>query len=73
MNQYVYLMDLLERNERLFYKLVSENVEELMPIVYTPTVAPTPGYSSPVNDPLYMEVAESHAQKMARLAPVTNI
>jgi len=38
LDQYIYLMDLLERNERLFYKLMSEETEELMPVVYTPTV-----------------------------------
>uniref|UniRef100_A0A453FHE4 Malic enzyme n=1 Tax=Aegilops tauschii subsp. strangulata TaxID=200361 RepID=A0A453FHE4_AEGTS len=38
LQRYMAMMDLQEGNERLFYKLLIDNVEELLPIVYTPTV-----------------------------------
>ncbi|KAI4316085.1 hypothetical protein L6164_024101 [Bauhinia variegata] len=38
LHRYMAMMDLQERNERLFYKLLIDNVEELLPVVYTPTV-----------------------------------
>nr|CAB3471910.1 unnamed protein product [Digitaria exilis] len=38
LQRYMAMMDLQERNERLFYKLLIDNVVELLPVVYTPTV-----------------------------------
>ena len=36
--KYVFLTDMLDRNEVLFHKLVADHLEELLPIIYTPTV-----------------------------------
>ncbi|XP_062204645.1 NADP-dependent malic enzyme-like [Phragmites australis] len=38
LQRYMAPVDLQERNERLFCKLLIDNVEELLPVVYTPTV-----------------------------------
>ncbi|KAL4707291.1 hypothetical protein ACJJTC_019829 [Scirpophaga incertulas] len=38
LNKYLYLVELQDRNEKLFFRLLAENIDKYLPIVYTPTV-----------------------------------
>jgi malate dehydrogenase (oxaloacetate-decarboxylating) len=38
MNKHIYLRAIQDNNETLYYRLVKEHIDEMMPIIYTPTV-----------------------------------
>ncbi len=38
LERYIFMISLQQRNQHLFYRVVLDNIEEMLPILYTPTV-----------------------------------
>ncbi len=83
-DKYSYLSELQSRNERLFYRMLMENIEELLPIVYTPTVgeacreyshlfSETKGfYITPEDRGMIAEILKNWPEKNVRVIVVTD-
>ncbi|CAL1534123.1 unnamed protein product [Lymnaea stagnalis] len=38
LDRFIFMMGLQDRSEKLFYRVITENIELMMPVIYTPTV-----------------------------------
>jgi len=84
LERYLYLVALQDRNENLFYRVIMNNLEEMMPIIYTPTVGkacqefqhiyrtPRGFYVSMQDKGRIKEIMQNWPHKNARIIVVTD-
>ena len=84
LERYLYLIGLQDRNETLFYRVIMNHIEEMMPLVYTPTVGkacqefghiyriPRGLYIAPSDRGHIREVLVNWPHKNARIIVVTD-
>lgn len=77
LERYIYLASLHDRNETLYFRLVSEHLKEMTPIVYTPTVGLACQYYSHIyRRPRGLFVAYPHRDRIEailRNSPLTDV
>jgi malate dehydrogenase (oxaloacetate-decarboxylating) len=74
LERYAFLIALQDRNETAFYRLVSEHLAEMMPIIYTPVVgAACQAYSRIYHRPRGLYIAYPHKNEIDQaLAAIEN-
>jgi len=84
LERYLYLVALQDRNETLFYRVVMHNIEEMMPLIYTPTVGKacqefqhifrqSRGFYISIHDRGHIrEILQNWPHKQARIIVVTD-
>jgi len=84
LDRYLYLIALQDRNELLFYRVVMNNIREMMPLIYTPTVGkacqefqhiyrkPRGFYVSSLDRGRIREIMQNWPHKDARIIVVTD-
>ncbi len=65
LGKYVHLSHVRDRNEVLFYHLLADHIEEMMPIIYTPTIGEAiERYSQEFNRPRGVFLSIDHPDQM---------